>query len=253
YLAAKDPLNRWPLILVGLVGKVLGPIGFVFAATWCEFPWRAGWTIVTNDLIWWIPFASILIHVVRIRDEQRTIAESLNLEQVLRETIATTGESLLDISHKQDMLIVCLRHSGCTFCREALSDLSLQKPAIEKANVRPIVVHMGNVSDGDQLARQYCLEDVLFISDPTRRIYRALDLKLGTLSQLIGPRTFWRALIGGPVFRHGFGAFKGNGFQMPGTFLIRNGHVINAFRNESPADRPNYTTLATCEISQTPT
>lgn len=59
-LAAFDPLRHWPIVLVGLLGKVLGPIGFVDAAWRGTFSWALGWTIVTNDLIWWFPFGLIL-------------------------------------------------------------------------------------------------------------------------------------------------------------------------------------------------
>lgn len=59
-LAARAPLRHWPIVLVGLLGKVLGPIGFLDAAVRGELPWRAGWLIVTNDLIWWLPFAALL-------------------------------------------------------------------------------------------------------------------------------------------------------------------------------------------------
>jgi hypothetical protein len=59
-LAARDPLRLWPLVLVGLLGKVFGPIGFLQAALAGELPWSAGLICVTNDLIWWIPFAQIV-------------------------------------------------------------------------------------------------------------------------------------------------------------------------------------------------
>lgn len=60
WIAARAPDRHWPIVLVGLLGKVFGPIGFVLAASRGELPWRAGWLIVTNDLIWWIPFALLL-------------------------------------------------------------------------------------------------------------------------------------------------------------------------------------------------
>ena len=59
-LAARDPLRHWPIVLAGLLGKVLGPIGFLLAAMDGRLPWRAGWTILSNDLIWWLPFGVML-------------------------------------------------------------------------------------------------------------------------------------------------------------------------------------------------
>lgn len=60
WCAAAAPLRHWPIVLVGLLGKVFGPLGFVDAASRGELPWRAGWLIVSNDLIWWLPFGVLL-------------------------------------------------------------------------------------------------------------------------------------------------------------------------------------------------
>lgn len=66
-LAARDPYRHWPIVLVGLLGKIAGPIGFVDAALSGRLPWVAGWTIVTNDLVWWLPFGAILVGARRAR------------------------------------------------------------------------------------------------------------------------------------------------------------------------------------------
>lgn len=67
WAASSDPARHWPIVLVGLLGKVLGPIGFVDAALVRQaFPVSFGWTILTNDLIWWAPFALILLRARRL-------------------------------------------------------------------------------------------------------------------------------------------------------------------------------------------
>ncbi|MAD34951.1 MAG: alkyl hydroperoxide reductase [Planctomycetes bacterium] len=63
--AARRPLRHWPIVLVGMLGKVFGPIGFFDAALKGDLPWRSGWLIITNDLIWWAPFTGILVHALR--------------------------------------------------------------------------------------------------------------------------------------------------------------------------------------------
>jgi hypothetical protein len=66
YLVAScDPARHWPIVLVGLLGKIFGPIGFLGAVARGELPWAFGATILTNDLIWWIPFGLILVHAWR--------------------------------------------------------------------------------------------------------------------------------------------------------------------------------------------
>lgn len=60
--AARDPLRHWPIVAAGLLGKVLGPIGFIDTVfLQGVFPLNFGFTILTNDLIWWLPFGVILL------------------------------------------------------------------------------------------------------------------------------------------------------------------------------------------------
>jgi hypothetical protein len=65
--AARDPLRHWPIVLVGLLGKILGPIGFAWTAARGAIPWHFGVNILTNDLLWWWPFGAILMAARRNR------------------------------------------------------------------------------------------------------------------------------------------------------------------------------------------
>jgi len=67
--ASRDPLRHWPIVMVGLMGKVFGPIGFALALAQDALPLSMGKTLLTNDLVWWIPFALIL------RDARRAALE----------------------------------------------------------------------------------------------------------------------------------------------------------------------------------
>lgn len=60
WIAAKDPVRHWPVVVAGMLGKVLGPIGFGQAILAERLPPTMGLTILTNDVIWWIPFTLIL-------------------------------------------------------------------------------------------------------------------------------------------------------------------------------------------------
>lgn len=64
-IAAADPRTHWPIVLVGLLGKIFGPIGFAVALARGTFPPLFGLTLLTNDLLWWIPFTLILIDAAK--------------------------------------------------------------------------------------------------------------------------------------------------------------------------------------------
>lgn len=58
--ASYDAMRHWPIIAVGLLGKLMGPAGFVMNYLQGKVPFEFSYTLITNDLIWWIPFALIL-------------------------------------------------------------------------------------------------------------------------------------------------------------------------------------------------
>ncbi len=64
-LAARDPVRHWPVVLVGFLGKLFGPIGLLFGVLTDQSPIEGLYTCVPNDLIWWVPFALILRHAYR--------------------------------------------------------------------------------------------------------------------------------------------------------------------------------------------
>ncbi len=54
------------IVLVGLLGKLFGPIGFLDAAIRGRLPWIAGLVNITNDLIWLVPFVFVLVYARRV-------------------------------------------------------------------------------------------------------------------------------------------------------------------------------------------
>jgi hypothetical protein len=65
WIAGSDPVRYWPLVAVGIVGKTLGPIGFAIGLLHGVFAWRGAPMIVMNDLIWLLPFWTIMVRAWR--------------------------------------------------------------------------------------------------------------------------------------------------------------------------------------------
>lgn len=68
--AARDPARHWPIVLVGFLGKIFGPMGYVMGVADGTVPAAFGVTLPTNDLVWWVPFAAILWHAFRVNRPQ---------------------------------------------------------------------------------------------------------------------------------------------------------------------------------------
>ena len=59
--AAFRPVLVKPVVVLGLAGKILGPLGWVATVASGEWPLRTFPLILFNDLAWWIPFGAILL------------------------------------------------------------------------------------------------------------------------------------------------------------------------------------------------
>lgn len=234
--ASADPVRHWPVVLVGFLGKLFGPIGFFQAAMLGRMPWKFGLVNVFNDLIWLVPFYLILRGAWRAY-----LADPGSDASDVRDQ---DGKTIDLLSKDQPVLLVFLRHFGCTFCREALADLRVQRSRIEAAGVRIALVHMSPDAEAAAFFARYALDDVPRFSDRGRGLYRRFELRRGAWRQLFGWPVWLRGARAVFADGHGLGALAGDGFQMPGAFLVLNGKIVTAYRHESAASRPDYCKLA---------
>ena len=156
------------------------------------------------------------------------------------------GQSFVALSEVSPLLVVFLRHAGCTFSREALSDLARSRALIERQGTRILLVHMGDGRSLDALLQKHKLDDLDLISDPDQSLYRAFGLKRGNIRQLFGFKVLWRAFGTGVLLRYGIGTAVADSAQMPGVFYLEQSMIVRRFRHQSAADRPDYACLSGC-------
>lgn len=162
----------------------------------------------------------------------------------LREFRTQDDTALADLTDEAPVLLVFLRHFGCTFAREAMRDIAARRAAIEAAGTRLVLVHMAHDVLAAAMLTRYGLGDVRRVSDPDRRLYAAFDLARGTVGQVFGPGLWTRMFSAGVLAGHRVGRVVGDGMQMPGVFLVYRGQIIRSFRHKTVADRPDYVALA---------
>ncbi len=165
---------------------------------------------------------------------------------IIESMITNTGETLNDMSYKHPILLVFLRHFGCTFCREALSDIAKRRTDIEKMGIRLVFVHMTNNEIAERYFNRYNLEGAVHISDPECTYYKAFGLLKGTFTQLFGLQSWIRGFQAGVLDGQGVGPQLGDGFQMPGVFVISDGEIKESFIHKLASDRPDYLKLVEC-------
>ena len=166
--------------------------------------------------------------------------ELQHIQDTLETAVTQRGENLAELSEATPVLLVFLRHAGCTFCRETLGDIARSRTAIEAAGARIVLVHMGDSEAVGKLLLKYGLRDIDRICDRDRKLYRALGLKRGTLWQMFGPKVVWRAVQACILSRHGIGKISADSFQMPGLFVLEKAKVVQRLRHRSAGDRPDY-------------
>ena len=165
---------------------------------------------------------------------------------VLEEMVTNRGHNLSSLSKQQPVLLVFLRHFGCTFCREALSDIAQERAAIENTGSRIVFVHMTEHEIADRYFQRYDLQGVEHISDPDCTFYAAFGLMKGSFNQLFGLQSWIRGFSAGVLDGHGIGPQLGDGFQLSSVFVLQDGDIQQSFIHKLASDRPNYTDLIRC-------
>ena len=121
-LAARDLERAAPLVAIGLLGKLLGPLGWVATVAQGEWPLRSVTLLVFNDLIWWLPFGLLLLDGTRfaaaLRRSAPFVCAALNLAAIVvmatalrggTEVVADPGDSSMAPPSRRSLHRPCLR------------------------------------------------------------------------------------------------------------------------------------------------
>jgi hypothetical protein len=218
WIASYDPHRHWPIVFVGFLGKIFGPIGFAYAISQDVYNLKFAVTIVTNDLIWWIPFYLIL---------ESAFNEMLNPKLSPKKDVSQIRKAdPYSVLFSDRWLVLCVRHSGCTFCREELFNFYQFEQKFIDLGLRTAVIHMGPTDSGLEMKTKYNLQKTLFISDQEQQMYRLFDFKRGTWPQLVGVKNWIRGFSAGILKGHGVGALEGDGKQLGGVVYFNKGDYM---------------------------
>ncbi len=156
-----------------------------------------------------------------------------------------TGQSLGSLSNERPLLLVFLRHFGCTFCREAVAEINKVRKDIEAKGTQLAFVHL---ADDDEKAQKfftpYGFQDLPRFADPDGLLFQSFGLVRANWRAYLNYESILRTLIAW-LEGHFVGMPAGDVQRMPGTFLIQNGEIRKAFRHKLVSDRPDYLEMAT--------
>ena len=171
--------------------------------------------------------------------------DSEALVALLGATRTESGCTLLDLVDERPVLLVFLRHFGCTFCRQAIDDVAQVRGKLAERGVQVAFVHLGSPERAKPYFDYYKLSDVERVSDPDGALYRnpVFALARVNLLHMIRPAV-WIGWLRGAVFKYKIGLLKEDIQQMPGVFFLKDREIATVFRHRTIADRPNYLGLA---------
>ncbi|MBK6699205.1 MAG: redoxin domain-containing protein [Saprospiraceae bacterium] len=167
----------------------------------------------------------------------------LRVLEVLKDMKTNEGYSLMEISNQKNVLLVFLRHFGCSFCREAMQEISILDKDLDHESTAIILVHMSSEEIAVNYFRRYKIEHLLRISDLDCTYYKHFGLIKGTFNQLFGFRSWVRGIEASLIKGHGWGHQLGDGFQMPGVFFISKGKILSEFKHKYASDKPDYLSM----------
>lgn len=247
FLAARDPIRHWRIVLVCTLKIVVVIVAALFAWWRQILPPTVLLLLAVDDLLWAVPFLMILWATVQANLGRPPLyQEPLRLAQAADQYRLSSGETLAEAADAQVVILVFLRHFGCTFTRQLLRGLELIEQQAGQHKARLVLVHM--LQSGKETAYLGDRTGVARIADPYCELYRSFGLGKAGFWELFGPRVWLRGMIA--LFRGcGVGHLAGDGLQMPGVFLFHRGKVMASQPARSAADLPDLEVLFAAQQS----
>lgn len=240
FLASYSLIDNWLIVFINLMKKVLIIlVSLYFGVTQGVNIEYASFVILDSILsIFFLYQILDYIFVNKYDDDDASYPPSLESLKLAR---TNTGENLVELSHKNPLLLVFIRHFGCTFCRETVSEVSKIEDKIKQKGLTPVFVHLSDPSFGDEFFEKYFSHRVLHVSDPARRIYRALKIRRGNLWQLYGLPTWYRGFIAGFFKGHGgVSELEGDEMQLGAYFVLDKGNIVFSHHNDNASEEFNF-------------
>jgi peroxiredoxin len=237
YLCSYNLLKHYPIILIGLLSNFGITIAFIVSFIAGHVNASFFWIIFTNDMIWFVPYAFIWAYLFK-EFQNTSMYLDLKKEEALHNFfLHDTGESIQEISEQQPVLMIFLRHFGCSFCRELMQELSENRMQLWQKNYKAIIVHMSSDKEALDFLKQYNLEDFSQISDPTCALYESFGIKRATYGEAFHFKSWWKAflLMSKGVF---VGELSGDGFRKAATAVIYKGELLKFSQRQYVFQQP---------------
>jgi peroxiredoxin len=230
------------LAIIGFILTALEPIAFVYYGI--GGLGTLPYLVFTDFLAYpvWLFYMYWAWYDQQDTTTDRTIPTPFDALKLLKDG---NGKSIYELQQDKKVLLVFIRHSGCTFCMQTLAKLSNAYDNLIKHNIHPIVVHMEKEAEkATKLFSKYNLSHIHQIPDPECILYQSFDLERAEFRQAFGPEVIKKGVQAFIKEGHFIGPPSGDGFRMPGTFLIHKDQFLWAERPELVCEISDFGRIA---------
>ncbi|MFP4322626.1 MAG: SelL-related redox protein [Anaerolineales bacterium] len=151
------------------------------------------------------------------------------------EGVNLTIGTLRDQLSNGPTLLVFLRHFGCIFCREVVTDLRRVVKATP-AYPRVLFFYQGTEAQGRAFFGHFW-PDAAYVADVPRYFYTAFGLERANMVQLFGPQV-WACSVRATAKGNVGGRVVGDSWQMPGLFLAHGNQIVWQHEYRHAGDHP---------------
>jgi peroxiredoxin len=247
YISASDPYKFWPILLVGFMVKLFATFYSFYLLFLGEFLMSVLILVGINQFIW-LPFLAVILYKAAYYNQNTYEAEGLQLSfsQAVHFLKSNTNETVAEMNEKWPLLLIFLRHFGCTFCRQTLTELQFKRADLESRGYKIILVHQSSEAEAAEFLKKYKLDDLIRISDPANELYEAFGINRAKFFQIFNPISIIKAFYYGLIKKHFIGKLKGDGFRLAGLVAIKNGKIILHQRQRTASEPMNWRNAETC-------
>lgn len=225
-----NPLRHWAITALIAFGQVVMPTVTVLLISIGDLPAHVGAPMALVDLLFLVPAVCALVWSVDLHALETASGTTSHPTPEIAPLLAVVPDGSVhtvgDLSAEGPILVLLLRHLGCTFCRATLSNLSENISSLRTQYRAVLVVTMSPLEEMLPLRERNELPGVLLVSDPERLWYRALSIPVGSFRQTLGWRVLARGLFSGLLFRYGIGTVHADPFQLPGSAVIERRQIL---------------------------
>ncbi len=241
-LASTNPIRNWQIVLVGFIIKTCMVLGFFYFYYFKNEPKIIFQMILTNDIIWLLPFLLILYNTYKheeLLDNELIFLQNNADENFLELYTTNKGNNLAELSYENTVLLIFLRHFGCTFCKNTLDKINQIKSEVHKKDIKIVLVNMSSETIAEKHLQNFNLQDLDYVADEESLLYKAFQLNRGKFFQLFGLKVFIKGIYLWFSKKAFISSAEGaDMYQMPGIFILKSGKIQNKFLYNSVADEP---------------